>query len=247
MSSDPSSFDRRLTTALLAVAMTFPTLMAWLYFKQLGGQAGTANWLQQAAYTGGKIVQFALPVLWLWLTQRKLWATRRPRFTGWPVGVGFGLLVSASILALYFGHLRGSHVLAHTPEKLRAKLQEFGIDTPAAYLALASFIVVIHSLLEEYYWRWFVFGRLRMLIPFGAAVTLSSLAFMSHHVVLLDVYLPGRFFSTALPFSLCIAVGGAVWAWLYARADSVWSPWLSHALIDGALIVIGWEMVFRSG
>jgi uncharacterized protein len=234
-----------MTAAFLAAAMTFPTLMAWLYFKQLGGQAGTANPLQQAAYTGGKAVQFALPVLWLWLTQGKLWALRRPRFDGWPIGVGFGLLVSAAMLGLYYFHFRGSSVLADTPAKLRGKLHEFGIDTPAAYATLAVFIVLIHSLLEEYYWRWFVFGRLRTLIPFTPAVVLSSLAFMAHHVVLLDVYLPGRFFTAALPFSLAIAIGGAVWAWLYARADSVWSPWLSHALVDGALFAIGWDMMFR--
>ncbi len=74
---------------------------------------------------------------------------------------------------------------------------------------------------------------------------LSSLAFMAHHVVILDVYLPGRFFTANIPFSLGIAVGGAVWAWLYNRADSVWSPWLSHAIVDGALFVIGWDLLFR--
>ena len=237
--------EKRLTAALLAIAMTLPTLMAWLYFEHLGGRQGTANTLQQAAYTGGKALQFALPVLWLWLAQGKLWAMRRPRVDGWPIGVGFGLLVAAAILGLYFGHFRGSSVLADTPTKLRAKLEEFGVDTPAAFAALAAFMVVAHSLLEEYYWRWFVFGRLRTLIPFGPAVLLSSLAFMAHHVVILDVFLPGRLWTAAVPFSLAVAVGGAVWAWLYARADSVWSPWLSHALVDAALFVIGWDMLFR--
>jgi membrane protease YdiL (CAAX protease family) len=245
MTYQPSAFERRTTAVLLVVAMSFPTLMAWLYFKQLGGQAGTANPLQQAAYTGGKAVQFALPVLWLWLTQGKWSALRRPHFSGWPVGVGFGVMVSAAMLGLYYGFFRGSSVLADTPAKLQGKLHEFGVDTPAAYAALAAFIVLAHSLLEEYYWRWFVFGQLQTLIPLGPAVALSSLAFMSHHVVLLDVYLPGRFLTATLPFSLAIAVGGAVWAWLYMRADSVWSPWLSHALVDAALFVIGWDLVFR--
>ena len=75
--------EKRLTAALLAIAMTLPTLMAWLYFEHLGGRQGTANTLQQAAYTGGKALQFALPVLWLWLAQGKLWAMRRPRVDGW--------------------------------------------------------------------------------------------------------------------------------------------------------------------
>jgi membrane protease YdiL (CAAX protease family) len=245
MSDQPSVSRDRMTAVFLAVAMSLPTVMAWLYFKQLGGQSGTANPLQQVVYSGSKVVQFALPVVWLWLVQGKVWALRRPRFTGWPVGVGFGLLVAVSMLGLYYGYFRGSSVLADTPEKLKGKLHQFGVDTPTAYLALAVFIVLAHSLLEEYYWRWFVFGRLRTLLSVGAAVVLSSLAFMAHHVVILDVYLPGRFFSATLPFSFGIAIGGAVWAWLYNRADSVWSPWLSHALVDGALFVIGWDLVFR--
>jgi membrane protease YdiL (CAAX protease family) len=247
MSYEPSPFERRVTGAAVAVAMTFPTLMAWLYFTQLRGPEGAANPLQQAAYTGGKVVQFGLPVLWLWLTQGRLWAMRRPRFDGWRVGVGFGLLVAAAMLGLYYGHFRGASFLAAVPEKIRGKLDEFGVDTPAAYAALAGFMVLAHSLLEEYYWRWFVFGRLWTLIPLWPAVALSSLAFMAHHVVILDAFLPGRFLTATLPLSLGVAAGGAVWAWLYARADSVWSPWLSHALVDGALFVIGWDLLYGRG
>jgi membrane protease YdiL (CAAX protease family) len=238
--------ERRVTAALVAAGMAFPTLMAWAYFKRLGGQQG-AGALQQAVYSGGKVLQFALPVFWLWAVHGKLWAMRRPHFTGWRVGVGFGLLVSAAILGLYYGYFRDSSFLADTPAKLRDKLREFGVNTPAAYAVLAGFFVVAHSLLEEYYWRWFVFGRLRHLTRFGPAVALSSLAFMAHHVVILDVYFPGQFFVAVVPFSLGVAAGGAVWAWLYDRADSVWSPWLSHALVDGALFVVGWDLLFRHG
>jgi hypothetical protein len=138
MSYESSANGRRTTAVLLAFAMTFPTLMAWIYFKQLGASGGTANPLQQAAYFGSKVIQFALPVLWLWLLQRKIWAMRRPHFTGWPVGVGFGLVVAGSMIGLYYGYFRGSSVLADTPEKLHDKLQQFGVDTPAAYALLAA-------------------------------------------------------------------------------------------------------------
>ncbi len=247
MSTDqrPSSEGWRFTSLLVTIGMTFPTVMAWLYFKELGGRGGEVSVLQQAAYAGGKGLQFALPVLWLWLTQEKVWAMRRPHFSGWPVGTGFGVLVAGAILGLYYGYFRTSPLLADTPERVREKLETFGITTPAAYAALAAFIVASHSLLEEYYWRWFVFGRLRRLIAFGPAVAVSSLAFTAHHVVILDEYLPRQFLSAVVPFSLGVAVGGAVWAWLYDRADSVWSPWLSHALVDAALFVIGWDMLFR--
>jgi membrane protease YdiL (CAAX protease family) len=227
--------------------MTLPTVLAWVYFKQLGGQGGAANPWPQAAYAAGKVVQFALPVVYLWTVEGRLAALRRPRFAGWPVAVGFGVAVAAGMLGLYYGHFRHAPQLAAMPVKVRHKMEEFGVATPAGYVALAGLYVLAHSLLEEYYWRWFVFGRLRKLLRFGPAALVSSLAFMSHHVVLLAVYLPGHFLDAVLPASLAVAVGGAVWAWLYERADSVYPSWLSHALVDGALFFIGWDMLGRSG
>jgi len=76
-----------------------------------------------------------------------------------------------------------------------------------------------NSVFEEYYFRWFVFGRMRSFLPLWPAAALSGLVFMAHHVVLLSVYLPGQFWTLTVPFSLCIAVGGAMWAWLYAEPD----------------------------
>src|SRR6202011_4525188 len=97
----------------------------------------------------------------------------------------FGVLVAAAMFGLYFGLLRDSVVFAHTPAMLRAKLEEFGLATPLGFIELAVFLLVVHSLAEEYYWRWFVFGQLQRLLPLGAAIGVSSLGFMSHHVVVL--------------------------------------------------------------
>ena len=72
---------------------------------------------------------------------------------------------------------------------------------------------------------------------------LSSLAFTAHHVVILHVYLPGHFFTAVVPFSLGVAVGGAVWAWLYEKSDNLYAPWLSHGLVDVAIFVIGYDLI----
>jgi membrane protease YdiL (CAAX protease family) len=124
-------------------------------------------------------------------------------------------------------------------------LQKFGMTTPVRYLLFAVPFCLGHSLLEEYYWRWFVFGNLQRWIPVWPAIVLSSLAFMAHHVVILFVYFPGRFWSAAMPFSLCVAVGGAVWAWLYHCTKSLYAPWVSHAIVDIAIFAVGFDMIFR--
>jgi membrane protease YdiL (CAAX protease family) len=237
---------RTRTALVLAFAMAYPTVIAWFYFVVLVREGGP-NPLQQLTYAAGKAVQFLLPLVFVLASERRRPSFGRPR-PGWlAVGLGFGVLVAGLMLGLYHGWLRGSPDLAQTPLRIRNKLAEFGAATPAGYALLAAFIVVIHSFLEEYYWRWFVFGRLRALTPAAVAVTLSSLAFMAHHVIVLGVYLPGRFLSRVVPFSLCIAVGGAVWAWIYGRAGSLYPSWVSHLLVDAAIFVIGWDVLQRAG
>jgi uncharacterized protein len=224
--------------------MTLPTALAYLYFVVLGG-SGRPNLIQQAAYASGKSLQFAIPILFFALAVRRMPVWRRPNRDGILLGLGFGLLVGAAIIGAYYGGLHSSPMLAQSPARIRRKLDEFGVTSPLEFLALGLFIAVVHSFLEEYYWRWFVFGRLRTLMPVGAAVVLSSLGFMAHHVIVIAAYVPDRFWSGVVPASLAVAVGGAAWAWLYHKAGSILAPWLSHALVDGALFVIGWDLMRR--
>jgi len=39
-----------------------------------------------------------------------------------------------------------------------------------------------------------------------------------------------------------VAIGGAVWAWIYARSDSLYGPWMSHCCVDAAIFLLGYEL-----
>lgn len=124
---------------------------------------------------------------------------------------------------------------------IRSKIRGLGVDRLWKFIALGAFYAVFHSLLEEYYWRWFVFQRLQRLWALTPAIGLSSIAFMAHHVILMAVFFgwssPWTYF-----FSFSVAVGGAVWAWLYASSESIYGPWLSHLLVDAAIFLIGYDL-----
>ena len=75
-------------------------------------------------------------------------------------------------------------------------------------------------------------------------IGLSSLAFMAHHVIIVATFFPGRFLTLAVPLSFGVAVGGAFWAWLYDRTGSLYPAWLSHLLVDAAILAVGYTMVF---
>jgi hypothetical protein len=230
--------------------MCFPGVMAWVYFVALAqpvDPAGAPVSRALAAYMASKCVQFGFPIFWLWGVERRRLRPAVPSFKGLALGLGFGLLVAALILCAYHGILNGSAILSAMPGRIRDKLILFHAQTPGRYLLLGVFIAGLHSLMEEYYWRWFVFGELRRRVAVAPAIALSALAFMAHHVVVLGVYLPRHFFTAALPFSLCVALGGAMWAWLYQRTGTIYSCWVSHLIIDAAILAVGYDMVFTQG
>jgi membrane protease YdiL (CAAX protease family) len=229
----------------LAFAMTFPSVMSWVYFVALAGEGGQPGPAVSAVYGAGKTLQFAFPLLYVWWFERERLRPAAPCAGGLGLAVLFALLVSAGMFALYFAWLKHSPLAADTPRLIVGKLKDFGLTTPLSYLGMALFISVAHSLLEEYYFRWFIFVLLKRYLSLWPAILVSALAFMGHHVVVLGVYFPGvvPLLTVVLPFSLCVAAGGAAWAWLYHRSGSLYAPWLSHFLIDVTIMAIGYDLV----
>lgn len=224
---------------LMVFGLLLPTVVTLAYFKLAATLPSAA---QQAIYGVGKGVQFLLPVVWVLGVLRL-----RPRWNwgGWAnaaIGVAFGLAV---LVVTWFGYdlLAGGAVMGPALAPVHEKVASLGIDQPWRFALVGVFYALVHSLLEEYYWRWFVFGRLRTLISVPAAVVVSSLGFMLHHVVVLATYFSHSPAATAA-LSLCVAVGGAFWAWLYHRSGSLIGPWLGHLLVDAAIFAVGYRIVF---
>jgi membrane protease YdiL (CAAX protease family) len=226
-------------------AVFFPGLAAWLYFVTLAG-SGQTSFAQQLTYSLSKIIQFGFPVAFVALVERRWPRPNAPWTAGLGLGLASGLLIAGGLLGLYFTWLSSTPLLQATPGMVLGKLRELGVASTPGFVGLALFVSVCHSLLEEYYWRWFVHGRLRQLLPALPATLLSGLGFMAHHVIILAIYLPGWFWAGVVPLSLAIAVGGWLWAWLYERTGNLLGPWLSHALVDAAIFVVGWDLYCRA-
>jgi CAAX protease family protein len=164
------------------------------------------------------------------------------RRTGIVLGIAFGLAVTLGGWMVYRGLLGDSPLFLAAAEKMRAKIAGFGLDSTGKYVALGVFYSFVHSFLEEYYWRWFVFGQLRRLVPLWPAIVVSALGFMAHHVIVLGSYFGGLSWITLL-LSSAVAIGGGFWAWLYDRSGSLLGPWLSHLLVDAGIFFVGYALV----
>lgn len=248
----PAAGRRWLVTGL---AMFLPLLLCFVYFVWMPGTA-----VGNAAYTGIKVWLLAWPVVagaWLarehprgacaWYRLIRLLPGRHPdpaqeetakaRRHSVRVGAGFGVLVGAFAWGMLAVPGVGDAIRESAPQ-LRKQVGDFGVMDH--YFLFGMFIAVVHSWLEEYYWRGFVFGHLRRLVPVWAAHLLAALAFMAHHVVVLHTFFPGPM---AWLLSAGVATGGLVWSILYQRHGTLLGAWVSHLVVDVVVIVIGWQLI----
>ena len=230
---------RRSDWAVIGFALLLPSLITWIYFVLLAQQPAG---LQQGAYSAGKTLQFALPLIWLVGVRRQRIDWGWPRGPGWGAGLVFGLIVLAATWVFYQAVLKPHGLFAEAHQQILEKVRGFGVGSVWAYVALGAFYSAIHSGLEEYYWRWFVFGQLRHATTPAQAIAVSSLGFMAHHVIVLGFYFGWQSPLTYL-LSLAVAVGGALWAWLYDRTGSLAGPWLSHMLVDAGIFIVGYDII----
>jgi membrane protease YdiL (CAAX protease family) len=230
------------TAAAVGFAMVFPSLATWLYFVLLAGNAA-----MPAVAGACKVLQFG--GLAAWAALRDGWWP--PRVPLGRRGLGLGLLLGVALggamVALFEGVIANGELAQIVRPLLVAKLTDLGATTPAAFLGLAAFYSVLHSLLEELYWRWLVFGRLTRFCPPRTAGLVASLAFMSHHVIVVAMFLPAAWrWSVAPPLALGVAVAGGSWCWLYRRTGSLAGPWLCHACLDAAIMLVGYRLAFAA-
>ncbi len=191
MNSASASQERQLPRpvqwAAILFALCFPSAFTYVYFFAAAGDHPN---LQHLAYTVGKTIQFAFPAIWILAIEHRRVKLPTPTTSGLGIGLALGAAIGASMLAAYFLWLAPAGDLADIAPKVREKLSEFQIDTPGKLIAMGLFYSLLHSLLEEYYWRWFAFGRLRSLMSVRAAIAISSVGFMGHHAIVLWKYLP---------------------------------------------------------
>lgn len=179
-----------------------------------------------------------LPALWLKFVDHGQWRWSPPKLGGFGMAAVLGLAIAAAIFAAY---AIVTHLGALPPEKIADSAARTGLNHLGVYLAGALYWITFNSLMEEYIWRWFVFRKFEILLGGKWAVVAAALAFTAHHVIVLAAQFP---WSIALLGSLGVFIGGAVWSWLYLRYRSVWPCYLSHALADAAIFIIGYRLIF---
>lgn len=201
---------------------------AYLYFVLLADKP-----YAQGLYFGVKVSILVWPLIW-WLAYRKVlleWEGKNLRQSlKWGFCSGMAILILT--ITLYF--LFEDFFLGFK-ENIFEKAKE--LNFLEHYILFAFFLSVIHSLLEEYYWRWFIFrGLMIKLNPIWAGL-IGSLGFASHHYIILGAFFP---LWLTLILGTAVAIGGGFWCFIYRRTKSIYGSWISHFFVDVAIMTVGY-------
>lgn len=160
----------------------------------------------------------------------------RARKQGLLTALGLGLGVYGVILGAYFliSGL-GWYDFSGIVEQLSANA---GVNR-GNFLAVSLYISFVNSLLEEYFFRGFLFGELKPLSPavrWGVCCGLFAL----YHVAMMTGWFSPALFALAMAG---LAAGAAIFHWLNLRYDTLLVSWLVHMFANFAINTVGFLLM----
>ncbi|MDP3729036.1 MAG: CPBP family intramembrane metalloprotease [bacterium] len=114
------------------------------------------------------------------------------------------------------------------------KLQTLASINTTNIIFIGIYIIIINSLLEEFFWRGFLFKKLKENIG-NKSYFITGLAFSFHHIMFYYDWF-------TLPFFLIITGGLTIYAiimnYIFNKYQDLYSCWFVHAIADTAQILI---------
>lgn len=210
----------------LIPAAFVPFFAAVFYFDILDGTRAA-----QVLYLLAKVFILIYPLFFMSKTDGFKQAFKMD-FKGLSAGIAVGGVIFAAGYALFKIPAVFDVIAAAAPF---VKRKAAGMGVADHYLTMAFVISFVHSMLEEYYWRWFLFGA-------SKALFLSAGAFSLHHFVVLDFYYD---WPAALALTFLVFAGGVIFNLLYRCRKNVWGAWAAHAGADLLIFYVGYVLLYK--
>ena len=220
---------------VMAIALLSPSIFSLAYFVWFKDAS-----FAQPMYGAAKVFLLVWPLFaTLLIFRRRIRLNLRPikrHLRALPLGLLLGLPI-AGVMAIWMATPL-SGVIDAAAVAVRAKVVSLGFLE--MFIPFAVYVTLVHSLIEEYYWRWFVYGNLRDLLPRPAAHAVAAVGFSLHHIVVTAQFFP---LPWALFFAACVGIGGLIWSLLYQRQGTLAGAWASHAVVNAALMILGHHLL----
>ena len=228
--------------AALLIALFVPACGTYVYFV-----ASDGGWISQGFFIGTKVFNWVFPLVFIRRVGLAGLGRTVPEGGPYPTlgrsvveGLVFGLVISALALGLMVTPL--GEIIRAGARNVSEKLQNLGVElTVPSYVLFAAYLSFVNAAMEEYYWRWFIYGNLRKRMKKWIANVVVAVGFVLHHLI---VTLQFFRWEMAIFLCACIGIGSILWGWLYDRQGSVVGAYVCHILIDIAIMLIGYQIVF---
>jgi membrane protease YdiL (CAAX protease family) len=120
------------------------------------------------------------------------------------------------------------------PDSISQILQNWHIRRSHLF-SLLFFMIVSNSILEEIYWRGYIFKRLTLYLKPQTVIIVTSLFYASYHLIITACLFN---FKIGFLFTIVILFTGVFWGVLRFRFKSIVSPLISHFWADLAIMII---------
>ncbi len=181
---------------------------------------------------------FIVPTIWYLKVDKNIFSRALPTIEGLKVGSLTGVGMSIIIIITWLIFEKSINL-----EEMKGILESKGLSNFYLYIFGMLYWIFINSLLEEYVFRWFITTKASIL--FGNdyyAIIFSAFLFTLHHA--LALYFFGFIFWQIFIASFGLLSAAAIWSWLYLKYQSIWVCWLSHAICDVVVFLIGYRILF---
>jgi membrane protease YdiL (CAAX protease family) len=213
-------------------ALFFQAVGTYFYYVYSGAQ------FPQAIYVVTKILLIVWPLLcWALIGKFLFIESEKNNKRSFLFGLASGLIFLAAILGVYFSWQDYFQQYAYL---IKEKVENLGISG-VKFLVFAVFLSLIHSFIEEYYWRSFVFRGLLGLVKFWPAMIIAGAGFALHHYLLLSQFFP---WPIVVLFGTIVGAAGAWWSWVYSKTNSLLGAWISHVFSDLAVMIVAYFLIF---
>lgn len=107
------------------------------------------------------------------------------------------------------------------------------------FVFVAIYISLINSLLEEFFFRGFIFLNLKRFISRKFAYIISAFAFASYHVAIMANWFNPALFLLAMTG---LFIGGLIFNYLNDKSSNIYGSWLVHMMANFAINTVGFIM-----
>lgn len=225
---------------LALILLTILPLLVILLQKSAGLENAADFWLYNyLLYSVYKLSFIVPPLIYCRVHKIGIFSDiLKPR--NWRRGLKEALVLGVLAIGLFWGAYALLGKMLVNEDEIVAKINEQFSTNARTILLIAPFTIIVNSLLEEFFYRGFAFG---LLVKKNTAVAylLPAVVFSLQHVLFFHDWFGW------IPLVIAtagLAVFALALAWLYARADTIAAPWITHICGDIAMMGIAVMLLF---